>query len=303
MSDFKVSVCVVTYNQRKFVQECLISLIKQETDFKFEILIADDFSTDGTREILENIKNENPDKITLYFHEKNIGAYNNFAFVHKMAKGEYVVHIDGDDYTLPGKLQRQADYLDKNTNCNVVWHRTLTYKNNKYYEDNDSEISYTKKKYDIVDIICNVTVGKNSTSMYRNNYKNISWYDYYELDFPANVLKLTDKDKTGDFVDDGVYGIYRSGIGISQTQNHIIKLKIYKWLLRFYKDDVAEKSIINAKILWLLISDFRHFKKSFYYGFFAFFNTITHFQIRAVFEVRRRQFFVNNEFNESIIQK
>ena len=298
MNECKVSVCVVTYNQQDFIYQCLDSLINQKANFVFEILVADDFSTDGTREILEKFKKDNPEKVKLFLHKQNIGAYNNFAFVHKMAKGKYVVHMDGDDYTLQGKLQVQADYLDENTNCNIVWHRAFTFKNNTYYEDNNSEINYTHRKYDIVDLICNITVGKNSTSMYRNNYKNISWYNYYELDFPANVLKLTDKNKTADFIEDGFYSVYRSGIGISHTQNHIIKIKIYKWLLQFYIDKVTDRSVINAKIFWLVSSDLRHLKKSLYYGLYVFFSTIIYFRISSIFEVRKRQLFIDNEFNE-----
>ena len=298
MDYFKVSVCIVTYNQKDFVYQCLESLLDQKTNFDYEILITDDFSTDGTREILKKSKHENPQKVKLYLQEKNIGAYNNFAFVHKEAKGQYVVHMDGDDFALPGKLQVQADYLDKNSSCNIVWHRALTYKNSNYYEDNNSKINYTRKKYDIVDVICNVTVGKNSTCMYRNNYKNISWYNYYELDFPANVLKLTDKNKTADFIEDGFYSVYRSGIGISHTQNHIIKIKIYKWLLQFYIDKVTDRSVINAKIFWLVSSDLRHLKKSLYYGLYVFFSTIIYFRISSIFEVRKRQLFIDNEFNE-----
>lgn len=55
MDYFKVSVCIVTYNQKDFVYQCLESLLDQKTNFDYEILIADDFSTDGTREILKNL--------------------------------------------------------------------------------------------------------------------------------------------------------------------------------------------------------------------------------------------------------
>jgi len=53
MDYFKVSVCIVTYNQKDFVYQCLESLLDQKTNFDYEILITDDFSTDGTREILK----------------------------------------------------------------------------------------------------------------------------------------------------------------------------------------------------------------------------------------------------------
>lgn len=51
-ADIKVSVCVVTYNQEKFIAECLQSLVEQITDFPFEIIVGEDCSTDKTREIV-----------------------------------------------------------------------------------------------------------------------------------------------------------------------------------------------------------------------------------------------------------
>ena len=48
----KVSVCVITYNQEKYIAQCLQSIVDQETDFDFEIIVGDDCSTDGTREIV-----------------------------------------------------------------------------------------------------------------------------------------------------------------------------------------------------------------------------------------------------------
>ncbi len=49
----KVSVCVMTYNQEKYIGQCLESLVTQETDFDFEIIVGDDFSTDGTRDVIQ----------------------------------------------------------------------------------------------------------------------------------------------------------------------------------------------------------------------------------------------------------
>ena len=53
MRKTKVSVCVVTYNQEKFIEQCLQSIVDQEANFDFEVLVADDCSTDRTREIIK----------------------------------------------------------------------------------------------------------------------------------------------------------------------------------------------------------------------------------------------------------
>jgi glycosyltransferase involved in cell wall biosynthesis len=52
----KVSVCVVSYNQEKYIRQCLQSIVDQATDFDFEVIVGDDFSTDGTRVIIEEFE-------------------------------------------------------------------------------------------------------------------------------------------------------------------------------------------------------------------------------------------------------
>jgi len=119
----KVSVCVVTYNQEKYIRQCLQSVVDQETDFDFEVIVADDCSTDDTRTIVREFAEKYPVKVRPIFHDKNIGAYKNFIYVHQQAVGKYVSHMDGDDYALPGKLQAQAFILDSKKECTAVWHR------------------------------------------------------------------------------------------------------------------------------------------------------------------------------------
>jgi glycosyltransferase involved in cell wall biosynthesis len=111
----KVSVCVITFNQEAYIGECLQSIVDQETDFEFEIIVGDDASTDSTRQVVQGFVDRYPDRVKPIFHAENIdGGSHNFRSVHLAARGEYVAHVDGDDYILPGKLQRQADLLDAN---------------------------------------------------------------------------------------------------------------------------------------------------------------------------------------------
>lgn len=117
----KVSVCVMTYNQEEYIAQCLQSIVDQKTDFDFEVIVGDDCSTDGTREIIRKFANKYPDKIKTLLHDKNIGVTNNYKEIHDAATGEYVAHCDGDDYWLPGKLQYQSNLLDKNPEISQCW--------------------------------------------------------------------------------------------------------------------------------------------------------------------------------------
>lgn len=121
----KVSVCVVTYNQEKYIAQCLQSILDQETDFDFEIIVGDDCSTDGTREIVREFADKYPEKFRLLFHSKNIGAALNYAKTHELATGEYVAHMDGDDLMLPCKLQKQVNAFVENPGCVMVTHDML----------------------------------------------------------------------------------------------------------------------------------------------------------------------------------
>lgn len=282
MKKVKVSVCIVTYNHIEYIKKCLDSLVDQKTNFDFEILVSDDCSTDGTRELLTEYEKLYPNLIKVFLQSKNLGAQQNFIFVHQKARGEYIAHIDGDDYALSGKLQSQSDYLDQNTDCNIVWHRMNTLKNDKLFSDNYLSTGLVFKKLNLIDLIANVTLGMNSSKMYRSNFAHKDWMDYYDLDFSFNALKLIKSNTYAAFSSESALGVYRSGIGISVTQNHKIKIRIYKWLLRFYKDKLIDRSLINAKILLLLLSDMKHGNKTMFYGMYAFISTAIKFNIRSV---------------------
>jgi glycosyltransferase involved in cell wall biosynthesis len=119
----KVTVCVITYNQQRYIRECLQSLVDQEADFDFEIIVGDDCSTDGTAGIVEEFVQRHPGIVKLIAQPHNTGGARNYLDVHAAATGTYVAHVDGDDYALPGKLQAQSDLLDEDAQCNAVWHR------------------------------------------------------------------------------------------------------------------------------------------------------------------------------------
>ena len=204
----KVSVCVVTYNQKKYIRECLQSLVNQKTNFDYEVIVADDCSTDGTQEILQEFANKYPRTINPVFHKKNIGAARNFLTTHRMANGEYVAHMDGDDYALPGKLQAQVNVLDSKLECTAVWHKV------DYFDDfgnfcsgKTSDLSYFKNgNVNFEQAIRMGFIGVHSSLMYRRASREVIELDQKVLDiyFTWDLLSKG----TGYIVAD-VYGRYR----------------------------------------------------------------------------------------------
>lgn len=119
----RVSVCIVSYNYRQYLVECIESVLNQQVNFPFEVIICDDASTDGATEIASSYARKYPDIVRLIARPTNVGPYKNIVDAHNLARGDYVAHLDADDYWLPGKLQQQFDFLEANPNYAVVWHR------------------------------------------------------------------------------------------------------------------------------------------------------------------------------------
>ena len=61
----KVTVCTITFNHKDFIEQALDSFLRQETTFPFEIIVHDDLSTDGTKEIIEQYEKKYPIIISL----------------------------------------------------------------------------------------------------------------------------------------------------------------------------------------------------------------------------------------------
>jgi glycosyltransferase involved in cell wall biosynthesis len=133
----KLSVVVSCYNQKNYISACLDSILCQVVDFAYDLVIADDYSTDGTREVILEYYKNNKEKITLLFQDENVGAARNYIAAHKCASGSYVSHFDGDDIMIPGKLQAQVDVLDADPYCNVVFHRA------RYFSDDGTYVAET----------------------------------------------------------------------------------------------------------------------------------------------------------------
>lgn len=117
-----LSITIITYNQENFIRNTLDSVLSQDVDFEYEVIIGDDASTDATPKIIQEYTNKFPNIIKPIFRGKNIGHTANYIETTKLCSGKYVAHIDGDDLMLPGKLKKQVDYLNTHPNCSIVHH-------------------------------------------------------------------------------------------------------------------------------------------------------------------------------------
>lgn len=130
---------MLTYNQENFIAQAIESVLMQQTDFRFELVIGEDCSTDKTRDIVKRYAKKYPQLIKLILHSKNVGLISNYVETYTQCTGKYVAICDGDDYWIdPLKLQKQVNFLVENEEYKIVF-------SNNYNLFPSGEMSLSKK--------------------------------------------------------------------------------------------------------------------------------------------------------------
>lgn len=243
MKNIKVSICCITYNHEPFIRECLDGFLMQQCDFDYEIIINDDASTDGTREILLEYQKKHPDKIILSLQEENQyqkGVRGMFIrFVFPRAKGKYIALCEGDDYwTDPLKLQKQVDFLEKNEDYMVCFHNVLELAHDG--NQTPSRLNRNENKtFTILDLAKGNLIHTPSV-IYRKIFDSYPpWLPECPAgDYPLHMLHA-EKGKIYCIAEN--MAVYRKGVGIwsSQERNSILLnwLKVQNLLLNHFQTE------------------------------------------------------------------
>lgn len=116
----KLSVAMITYNHEQYIGQAIESILAQKVNFEYEIVIGEDCSTDGTRDVIAALQRRYPERIKLLLRNQNIGSMRNFVGTIGACEGEYLALLEGDDYwTATDKLQRQINFLDAHPGCAI----------------------------------------------------------------------------------------------------------------------------------------------------------------------------------------
>jgi glycosyltransferase involved in cell wall biosynthesis len=149
-----VSICIITYNQDKFVERAVESALMQQCKFTYEIIISDDCSTDSTKNIIAGYVAKYPGKIKAYYAESNLGMLRNWEKALKLCTGKYIALLEGDDFwNDPLKLQKQYDILQAHPECVISFtNATNNYESGEQgyprYVDKTDEFYTTKDLLD-----------------------------------------------------------------------------------------------------------------------------------------------------------
>lgn len=236
----KLSVIVPAFKVAPFIYECLISILAQNTSFDFEVIVCNDASPDSTMDIVRYLQPYYSNLVVLD-NKENLGLVKTMGRLLEAARGEYIAYLDGDDIALPGKLQTQVDYLDKNISCRIVYHESdmfdhETGKKLKLYSRDFYNAKYIPQQADITHLI-RYTVFLQASSVMVRRYPRmqeaLDHGNHIICDFPWHIMNLGLGNGTVDRIDQvlGRYRVHQSSFGGQTKNNHTRRIEVTKELV------------------------------------------------------------------------
>lgn len=255
-----VSVLVPTYNHEKVLKQCLDSILSQETNFNYEVILGEDESSDNTRSICLEYAKKYPNKIRLILHRQEnkimvngitTGNFNAFYNLYSV-NGKFVAFCDGDDYwSDPLKIQKQVSFLLEKEEYSFCYHKfiekpTINEKNHIDLEQPDFDLLeehiINLKYHPLLSTVC-----------FRNIFSQLPEEMLKVLNVDSFVLSLLGNYGPAKFLGNITPNIYRRHSGGIWTKNEkILKLKIksntIRKLLNYYQTKEKKETIKAFKI-------------------------------------------------------
>lgn len=220
-SEVILTIVIPTYNKEKYLEKCLNSIIMQETDYEYGIVICDDASTDSTIDIIRKYQQKYKN-IALLRSNINQGLFKNITRIYKELKSKYFTVLDPDDYWIDvKKIDKALNFLEKNIDYTIYFGNTLL------VQDNRRESLYIKnnkiKQFDFQDYLKEkARLGHTSSTFFRNiffnHFPNFPGEDgdSYRGDSFRNIFHIYYGKAYYSGEIDSVYNITKEGIWTSQ---------------------------------------------------------------------------------------
>ena len=266
-----VSVFVITYNHEQYIAQTLDSILAQQVNFDYEIVIGEDFSKDNTRAVCEKYAAQYPDRIKLLPSDKNYGPQGNTIRTLYACTGKYIAMCEGDDYWMDTrKLQKQIDFLEANPDFTICFtgieikdELGFSWPDERYYPKLEKDV-FTIEDF----ILSEMSIIPTATIVFRNVLPN-PLPDFYVNTLVGDMgvqLFASDKGKAKYFAEKmAVYrnhsgGITKSEENINRGNSELMKLfaEFNKYFDYRYDAIFRKRFLANAKTE--LIYNARHTK-------------------------------------------
>jgi glycosyltransferase involved in cell wall biosynthesis len=256
-----LSVRLMTFNHEEFINQALKSIDMQETNFAFEVVIGDDFSTDTTLRKIKNFEFTNP-KIRANilkrekgddYHKKRLkkGRIYNFVDIVNNCKGKYIALLDGDDYwTDPLKLQKQVDFLEGNPEYAICFHNVKIYNQEKGHFEKDTITRNVPETTTILDLARGNFIHTPSVVL-RNDFEIPNWFNETTIgDWTLYMIVVREQKIYKMDEEMAVYRVHDKGIWAKFPKFYRINktLVSQKLVLRKLKLDIESKELLKGQI-------------------------------------------------------
>lgn len=249
-----VSIKCLAFNHEKYIRKTLEGFVMQKTKFRFEAIVHDDASTDGTAVIIREYAEKYPDIIKAIFetqnqYSKQDGSLTNI--MHNACKGKYIAMCEGDDYwTDPYKLQKQIDFLETHPEFVICSHRYKSYnqKEQTFYENIYPYVNESCS-YSLSDLINGKWLAHPLTVVYKKSALDFNHYMKFSMKQDVVLFYSLLKNGYGYLLSDvmAVYRIHDGGVWSHLNEQEKIILEI-KQRLAIYE---VEKNDIAAEFLYI----------------------------------------------------
>lgn len=277
-----VSIKCLAYNHERYIAQTLDGFLSQETDFPFEVIVNDDASTDKTADVIREYEKKFPLIVKPLYQAENLYSKRDESLdraVDVNLKGKYVAICEGDDYwTLPNKLQTQADFLESHDDYFAIGHSV------QIVDDNSTPMTpshpiwrkwfttYTSmedRDYTLQDVEKGVMYGHTCTRMYRNILR----------DMPADLVKkcFSMKNTNGD-VKMSLLCFCKGKVRCSSlvAAGHRKSVSNDSWTSKTFKKNMTRRDILSLREQEAFANSFgvypdfteqqyRHMRRSFQY--------------------------------------
>lgn len=223
-----VSVMIITYNQEAFIADAIEGVLAQSTSFPFELIIADDHSTDRTTAICAEYAQSHPQLIRHIIREKNLGVARNFFTTMGDCRGEYIALCEGDDYwTDPEKLQTQADVLQSDGQSGYVFTNSVIRHRDGIKTPNRQLTKNIPASLELNDVFKLKLMPMTATVMFRKALLPAPLPEFlfkcHHADWALLVLIAS---RSGIRYIDKVTSVYRDSVGVQSSTSQIVKVEM-----------------------------------------------------------------------------
>jgi glycosyltransferase involved in cell wall biosynthesis len=250
----KVSIVMITYNHELYIKEAILGVLAQATEFDFELIVADDCSSDKTEFVVNEIITTHPKSNVIKYtrHASNKGMIPNFIWALEQCNGDYIALCEGDDYwTDPYKLQKQVDFLEANPEYVICFHPiSILELDGKINEDYLTNVPSDYGKLESLIRYGNYI--HTPSVVFRNildDYPDI----FLESPIGDYILYILISEKGSIGIINEKMAVYRRGTGVwSSLDSKTLSMKNFKTLLLISdyltKNNFQLAEIINSKI-------------------------------------------------------